>query len=134
MNDQEPNGDQSRDRAAAVALLLHAACCGLPLLLLLVTGAGVTAGALRQVAPYAALAVLALGVVGAVWYLRRGRRTPCSEACEIARPGRPEHAAEPWRSGDGMGQSRPEHRIRSHHGSSRNMVGPISIHREGRGA
>ena len=51
--------------------VLHLLCCGLPLLLL----AGVSFKFVSPVWPVAGVALMALGIVGFIWYAKRGCAT-----------------------------------------------------------
>lgn len=68
-----PADDQAgrSSRAFILFAVLHFVCCGLPLLLL----SGVSLAFLAPLWPVAATVLAVLGVVGFVWYLRRGCAT-----------------------------------------------------------
>lgn len=65
--------------------ILHLLCCGLPLLLL----SGLSLSFLIPTWPVIGIAVAVLGVVGFIWYLKRGCATcprnegRCSTGCRI---------------------------------------------------
>jgi len=68
----------------AWTMLAHLVCCGVPLLILGVGGAGLTAGIVWPVAPYVGLG-LALAIAGGlVWYLHRRRRV--CPTCAVSTP------------------------------------------------
>ncbi len=77
--------DQQRNKNATLGFLvfagLHLLCCGIPLLLL----AGVSFTFVSPVWPIAGAALIGLGIVGFIWYLKRGcatcprnEGTPCN--------------------------------------------------------
>ncbi len=68
-----PTDDQAggSGRNFILFAVLHFVCCGLPLLLL----SGVSLAFLAPLWPVAAGVLAVLGVVGFVWYLRRGCAT-----------------------------------------------------------
>jgi hypothetical protein len=68
MRDEET--EQSK-RSIAIFAVLHLLCCGIPLLLL----SGVSLAFLAPSWPVAGAVLAILGVVGFVWYLKRGCAT-----------------------------------------------------------
>ena len=70
--------ESSHNGAFLGIALLHLICCGLPLLLL----SGVSLRFLVPQRPFIGIVLVALGVIGFVWYLKRGCTTcPRNEAC-----------------------------------------------------
>lgn len=65
----------------AVFAVLHLLCCGVPLLML----SGVSLGVVLPRWPTVAVALAAVGVIGFVWYLKRGCATcPRNEGCRTS--------------------------------------------------
>ena len=72
---------------------LHLLCCGVPLLLL----SGVSLAFLVPHWPVIGVALVILGAVGFVWYLKRGCATcPRNEGCFLREGRRGEDADNPW--------------------------------------
>lgn len=65
------DGNSSGAGAVALFAVLHLLCCGLPLLLL----SGVSLSFVAPSWPIVGGALAALGVIGFVWYLKRGCAT-----------------------------------------------------------
>lgn len=63
--------DVESNRAAGWMVLLHIACCGLPILILALIAAGLTVEFLWRAAPYLAIFGATVGIGWLVWYLRR---------------------------------------------------------------
>lgn len=83
--------------------LLHLLCCGLPLLLL----SGISIGFLAPRWPFLGGAVAVIGLIGFIWYLKRGCATcPRNEgrcrhgSCESTEPGAADLLAGPAGSTD----------------------------------
>jgi hypothetical protein len=67
-------------------VLLHLVCCGIPILVLVLVGSGLTLTGLVEAAPYLALAGGAITLGGLVWYLRRRRSTCAVCDIDVAKP------------------------------------------------
>lgn len=82
--------DVPRKGAFLMVAILHILCCGIPLLVL----SGVSLTFLAPAWPLWGGALAVLGVVGFVWYVKRGCATcPRNEACEAsARAGETERS------------------------------------------
>jgi glucose dehydrogenase len=65
------NEDKSGWGVVALFAVLHLLCCGIPLLLL----SGVSLAFLAPKWPYIGAGLAVLGVVGFIWYLKRGCAT-----------------------------------------------------------
>lgn len=69
MNDDQESGKETRSTAAfAIFAVLHLFCCGIPLLLL----TGVSFNFVWPTWPVIGAVLMVLGVVGFVWYIKRG--------------------------------------------------------------
>ncbi|MDP9457890.1 MAG: hypothetical protein CYG60_23520 [Actinobacteria bacterium] len=85
MNDARRRTEHGEHRAPAVwEVLLHVACCGLPILILVLIGAGLTVDLLWRAAPYLAIVGAVVGIGWLAWYLRR-RCWACSFCADNAK-------------------------------------------------
>ena len=69
MTDQSPRNREGRGFWVIAAL--HLLCCGVPLLIL----SGVSLGTLWERGPWLAGVIAVVGVIGFLWYLKRGCAT-----------------------------------------------------------
>jgi hypothetical protein len=71
MKNDAPETERSSKLRIAAFAVLHLLCCGIPLLLL----SGVSLAFLLPTLPIAGTILAVLGVVGFIWYLKRGCAT-----------------------------------------------------------
>jgi hypothetical protein len=82
--DHQPEQKKPSSAAFILFAILHLLCCGIPLLLL----AGVSFTFIWPTWPVIGAALMALGIVGFVWYMKRGCATcPRNEgrSCAVTR-------------------------------------------------
>lgn len=77
----EPSVESSRRAPLVLFAALHLLCCGIPLLLL----SGISLAFLAPYWPVAGAVLAGLGIVGFIWYLKRGCATcPRNEGRKVA--------------------------------------------------
>lgn len=82
--DQQPAQDKPSSGAFILFAILHLLCCGIPLLLL----AGVSFAFVWPSWPVIGAVLMVLGIVGFIWYMKRGCATcPRNEgrSCAVKR-------------------------------------------------